>query len=60
VSPVAEAPLAAARQAAVEAFERTYLEALMRAHDGKMSRAAVAAGVNRVHLYKLLRRHGMK
>jgi DNA-binding NtrC family response regulator len=56
----ARLPLTEARQNAVDAFEKRYLEELIAAHGGKMSRAAEAAGINRVYLYKLLRRHGLK
>jgi len=46
-----------ARQNALVAFEQGYIVALMRAHDGKVSRAADAAGINRTYLYRLLQRH---
>jgi DNA-binding NtrC family response regulator len=52
--------LTEARQRAVDAFEKRYLEEVMRAFDGKMSLAAEAAGIGRVYLYELLRRHGLK
>jgi DNA-binding NtrC family response regulator len=41
-------------------WERHYLEELVHQHNGKMSQAALAAGINRVYLYKLLSRHGLK
>jgi two-component system response regulator GlrR len=53
-------PIIAARQCAVDAFEKAYLVELLRVHDGRMLRAAAAAGIGRVYLYKLLRRHGLK
>jgi len=53
-------PLPQARERAIEAFERDYLEQLVRDHDGKMVASARAAGIGRVYLYKLLVRHGMK
>ncbi len=55
----AERALAGARQQAVDAFERAYLVALMEKHEGKMIKAAKAAGIGRVYLYKLLQRHGL-
>ena len=49
-----------ARRRALDDFERCYLEALLRLHQGKVSSAATAADVDRVYLYKLLRRHNIK
>ncbi len=53
-------PYTEARQAAIDAFERTYLPALLKRHGGKVAAAAVEAGVDRVYLYRLLRKHGLK
>jgi DNA-binding NtrC family response regulator len=49
-----------ARRALVDEFERRYLAALLEAHDGRILEAAEAAGIHRVQLYRLLRRHGLK
>ncbi len=49
-----------ARRALVDEFERRYLLALLDAHDGRIVEAAEAAGIHRVQLYRLLRRHGLK
>ncbi len=49
-----------ARQAALASFERRYLEALLAHHDGNVTRAAQAAGLDRVYLHRLLRRHGLR
>ena len=49
-----------ARQAALDAFERAYLNALLKRHQGKVAAAAVEAEVDRVYLYRLLRKHGLK
>ncbi len=49
-----------ARRAALDAFERGWLEALLKAHDGNVSAAARAADVNRPYLHRLLRRHGLR
>ncbi|MDC0672433.1 sigma 54-interacting transcriptional regulator [Nannocystis radixulma] len=51
------APYAAERVRALADFERRYFEALLRLHDGKVARAADAAGIDRTYLYRLLRRH---
>src|SRR5262249_22472859 len=50
-------PFVAARDHAVAHFERRYLEALLTAHGGKMAPAAAAAGIHRVYLYRLLKKH---
>ncbi|MGC8466751.1 MAG: sigma-54-dependent transcriptional regulator [Acidithiobacillus sp.] len=44
-------------QDAKAAFERSYLENLLRATDGNISRAARIAGRHRTDLYKLMRKH---
>jgi transcriptional regulator with PAS, ATPase and Fis domain len=41
-------------------FEARYLGALLARHANNVSAAARAAGVNRVHLYRLLRRYGLR
>ena len=41
-------------------FERGYLEGLVRDLGGNMSAAARAAGVERMYLYRLLRKHGLR
>ncbi|MGH8080882.1 MAG: sigma-54 interaction domain-containing protein [Lysobacter sp.] len=50
---------AAAKQQAIEAFERTYLIALMQRADGNVSRAAALSGTERRQLGKMLKRHGI-
>jgi DNA-binding NtrC family response regulator len=52
-------PYAVARDRAIAEFERRYVEALLEAHAGKVARAAEAAGVARVHVYRLMRKHGL-
>jgi DNA-binding NtrC family response regulator len=47
----------AAKEEAVARWERAYLQALIRASDGNLSRAARAARMNRNHLRELLRHH---
>ncbi|WP_163095680.1 sigma-54 dependent transcriptional regulator [Acidithiobacillus ferrianus] len=46
-------------QDAKAAFERSYLENLLRATDGNISRAARIAGRHRTDLYKLMRKHSL-
>jgi DNA-binding NtrC family response regulator len=53
-------PYAEARRRAIDEFEQQYLQALLRLHQGKVSNAATAADVDRVYLYKLMRRHNIK
>jgi transcriptional regulator of acetoin/glycerol metabolism len=61
VAPAADPslPYAEARRRALEGFERAYLRALLDAHGGKVALAARAAGIDRVYLYRLMRRHGV-
>ncbi|RKG59434.1 sigma-54-dependent Fis family transcriptional regulator [Corallococcus sp. AB011P] len=51
---------AESRRRALEVFEHDYVEALLKLHGGKVSQAAAAADMDRVYLYRLLRRHGLK
>ena len=48
------------RRRAIEEFERRYVSSLLRLHKGKVSQAARAAGIDRVYLYRLMRRHGIR
>ncbi|MBX7101174.1 MAG: sigma 54-interacting transcriptional regulator [Myxococcaceae bacterium] len=49
-----------AREQALRAFERSYLEALLERHGQNASQAAREAGIARSYLYKLLEVHGLK
>ncbi|WP_223645954.1 sigma-54-dependent Fis family transcriptional regulator [Corallococcus sp. EGB] len=51
---------AESRRRALESFERDYVEALLKLHGGRVSQAAAAADMDRVYLYRLLRRHGLR
>ena len=53
-------PYSDARQRTLDLFEKRYVEALLEKHDGNVTRAAEAAGLSRVYLYRLLRRHGLR
>ncbi|MEZ4248689.1 MAG: sigma 54-interacting transcriptional regulator, partial [Polyangiales bacterium] len=55
----ASLPYQEARRRALAEFERRYLEALLEQHE-QVSQAAEAAGLHRVYLHRLLRRHGVK
>jgi DNA-binding NtrC family response regulator len=53
-------PLKEARANWVQKFESQYLGELLRAHGGNVSAAARAAGIDRVHFYRLLGRAGVR
>ena len=53
-------PLPAARQRVIENFEREYLQRLLDRHGGSVSKAAPVAEVDRVYLYRLMRKYGLK
>jgi len=53
-------PLRVVREAWVKHVERRYLEQLLLVHGGNVSAAARAAGIDRVHLHRLLARVGLR
>ena len=53
-------PFKEAKAQVVDAFEREYIEALLKRHEGNLSAAARAAEVDRKHLRELLRKHGLR
>jgi transcriptional regulator with PAS, ATPase and Fis domain len=53
-------PLKIAREQWLNRFERAYLEAVLLRHDDNVSAAARAAGVDRIHFYRLLWKHGLR
>ncbi len=54
-----DVPFKVAKQQLVDEFDRRYLEALLDAHDGNISAAARAAGIERMSIYKMIRRLGL-
>jgi transcriptional regulator with GAF, ATPase, and Fis domain len=55
-----ERPLRDVRDAAARGVERRYLEAVLERHGHNVTAAARAAGVDRIHFYRLLSRHGLR
>jgi DNA-binding NtrC family response regulator len=53
-------PLRAARERFLSYFERSYLEAVLARHENNVAAAARAAGVDRIHFYRLLWKHGVR
>jgi DNA-binding NtrC family response regulator len=53
-------PLKLARETWTRAFERQYVEGLLERHGNNVAAAARAAGVDRIHFYRLLWRHGLR
>jgi DNA-binding NtrC family response regulator len=52
--------LAELREAWLAPLERKYLAELLDAHGGRIDAAAKAAGINRVTMYRLMRKHGLE
>jgi two-component system, NtrC family, response regulator GlrR len=53
-------PMRQCRERWLDYFEQRYLQALLAEHGGNVAAAARAAGVNRVHLHRLLARAGLR
>ncbi len=53
-------PLKDERERVIAAFEHEYLTAVLARAGGNVAQAAEHAGVDRVHFYRLLRKHGIK
>ncbi len=49
-----------AREDAIAGFEREYALHLLRTFDGNVSKAAREAGIDRVYLHKLIRKHRLE
>ena len=56
----ARVPYPEARRRALDTFERQYVEKLLQLHGGKVSQAAASADIDRVHLYRLIKRHRVR
>jgi DNA-binding NtrC family response regulator len=52
-------PFKDAKERLVDVWERDYLQTLLDECDGNVSKAARRAGLNRVHMHRLLRKHGL-
>ncbi|HUQ06695.1 MAG TPA: sigma 54-interacting transcriptional regulator [Kofleriaceae bacterium] len=52
-------PFKVAKQRMIDDFDRRYLEALLAANDGNISAAARAAGIDRMSIYKMIKRLGL-
>jgi transcriptional regulator with PAS, ATPase and Fis domain len=48
------------RDAAIQVFEHRYLEQVLREANGNVAQAARAASVDRIYMYRLLWRHGLR
>ena len=53
-------PFRIAKDAAIDAFERAYLTALLEAAGNNMSKAARMAGMDRMYLHRLVQKHGLR
>jgi len=53
-------PLRVERERWLRELEREYLEKLLAAHGNNVSAAARAAGIDRIHMYRLLWRTGLR
>jgi len=69
VRPISEAPSAGvdldlpfkqAKARVIDAFEREYIQALLKRHKGNLSAASRSAEVDRKHFRELLRKHGLR
>jgi DNA-binding NtrC family response regulator len=54
------APFKLAKDAVVNAFERSYLSALLEAAGGNVSKAARNGGMDRMYLHRLIQKHGLR
>jgi len=53
-------PFKLAKDATVDAFERSYLGALLDAAGGNVSKAARNGGMDRMYLHRLIQKHGLQ
>jgi transcriptional regulator of acetoin/glycerol metabolism len=61
-SPESDAPVPfkLAKDAVVDAFERTYLSTLLDSTAGNISKAARKGGMDRMYLHRLIQKHGLR
>jgi two-component system, NtrC family, nitrogen regulation response regulator GlnG len=52
-------PFRQAKQRLIDTWEREYVAQLLQKHQGNVSEASRSGGIDRVHLYRLLRKHGL-
>ena len=57
--PELELPFKQAKERLIDGFERDYLKGLLERCEGNLSRASREAGIDRVYLRKLARKHGL-
>jgi two-component system, NtrC family, nitrogen regulation response regulator GlnG len=57
--PAAELPFKEAKERLLAAFERDYLADLLKRCEGNVAQAARESGIHRVHLHRLLKKHGI-
>ncbi len=55
----ADLPYKHARAQMLEAFEREYVRSLLSRHEGNVSKAARAAGIDRVYLHRLIKKYSL-
>jgi two-component system, NtrC family, response regulator HydG len=53
-------PFSTAKERVIDRFERSYLGALLTATDDNVAEASRRSGLNRRHLYDLLKKHGLR
>lgn len=58
--PLLDLPFKDARAAAIERFERAYVERLLEREGGNVSGAARTAGIDRNYLYRLMKKCGIE
>ncbi len=58
--PELDLPFKEAKERLIEGFERDYLQGLLERCEGNISRASREAGIDRVYLRKLLKKHGLE
>ena len=56
-SPDISLPFGRARREAIDEFERAYLARILAAHGNQVTVAAAAAGIDRTHFHRLVRKH---